>query len=76
MIGPTIYQIYQGKLLPGFWMHFFLVIRIATTRFHNGAHAKPFLRNLMFNFPRQFYPIIWPWLVLGKPLPSVEAMVD
>ena len=44
-----VYQFYQGKILQGFYGYYFLIMRVALTRFTNGEKPKSIFRNLTFN---------------------------
>ena len=62
-----IYQFYQGKILQGFYGYYFLIMRIALTRFTNGEKPKSIFRNLAFNCIRQLHRPLWAAIILKNP---------
>lgn len=54
-----MHALYTGKILPGYFAKYATVIRCMVSKIASGDKGQPFLRTLVFNLARQFFPMLW-----------------
>jgi hypothetical protein len=74
--ADIVYPFYDGKILPGVFSKFYLVMRCVLTRTSQEEGGRSTLRNIVFNSLRQVFPLCWyNVLVHGKGMPDLEQVV-